>query len=239
MKKAIVIGASSGIGRALALLLAKEGYVVGLCARRLDRLLELEKEIGTETFVQQIDVTNQNEAISLLETLIDEMGGVDLVVVNAGILIHNQKFDWEEERLTIETNVLGFAAMAHTAMKYFLKQGHGHIVGISSIAAIRGGRRNPSYGASKAFVSNFLEGLRVKAFKAKKDICITDIQPGWVSTDMIKEEATFWVSSPELAANQIYSAIKHKRLHAYITRRWRLCAWLLKLTPRWLYYRLV
>lgn len=239
MKRAIVIGASSGIGRALALVLAKEGYLVGLCARRVDRLLELKKEIRTAAIVKTIDVTNQKEAIDRLEALIDEMGGVDLVVVNSGILFHNQKFDWEEERLTIETNVLGFAAMAHTAMKWFLKQGRGHIVGISSIAAIRGGRRNPSYGASKAFVSNFLEGLRIKAYKAKKDICITDIQPGWVNTDMIKGEDTFWVSSPELAASQIYSAIKHKRLHAYITRRWRFCAWLLKLTPRWLYYRIV
>ncbi len=239
MKKAIVIGASSGIGRALSLVLAKDDYIVGVLARRMDKLLELEKEMGNIALVKKIDVTNQKEAIACLEALIAEMEGVDLIVVNAGILFHGQKFEWEEERLTIETNVLGFAAMAHTAMKYFLKRGRGHLVGISSIAAIRGGRHNPSYGASKAFVSNFLEGLRVKVFKAKKDICITDIQPGWVNTDMIKGEDTFWVSSPEIAANQIYSAIKKRRLHAYITKRWRLCAWLLKLTPRWLYYRLI
>ncbi len=239
MKKAIIIGASSGIGRALAKVLAREGYLTGLVARRGDRLSELQEEISTLTFVKEIDVTKSKKAIEQLEELIDAMGGVDLIVINSGILYSNQKFDWEEEKLTIETNVVGFAAMAHTSMKYFLNRGCGHIVGISSIAAIRGGRRNPSYGASKAFVSNFLEGLRVKAFKAKSNITITDIKPGFVNTDMIKGEKTFWVASPEKAAYQIYFAIKHKRSHAYITRRWRLCAWLLKIIPSFLYYRFI
>lgn len=235
MQKAIVIGASSGIGKALAKVLAREGYEVGLAARRFELLLNLQKEIKTKTFIKRIDITNSSEAIDSLESLIDEMGGVDLIIVNAGVVFNNRAFEWEKEKLTIQTNVLGFSAMAHGSMRYFLKQGKGHLVGISSISALRGEGDSPSYSASKAFVSNFLEGLRVKAVREKKDICITDIKPGWVDTDMAKGEETFWMASPEKAAEQIYSAIKNKRAHAYITRRWRLYAWLLKLTPRWMY----
>ncbi len=238
MKKAIVVGASSGIGKDLAKVLAKNGYVVGIAARREEQLLALQDEISG-SFVKVIDVTKIDDARKLLEELIHQMGGVDLVVLNAGVLFNHSGFNWDEERVVIETNVLGFAAMAHVAMSYFLKKGSGHLVGISSIAALRGRCQNPSYGASKAFVSNFLEGLRARAYQENKMICVTDIQPGWVDTDMTKGRKVFWAASSEKAAHQIYEAIRHKRLHAYITKRWRLCAWLLKIIPRSIYYRIV
>ncbi len=237
MKKAIVIGASSGIGRTLAKKLAREGYELGLAARRLELLITLQKEIPTPSVVKQIDVTNVPEAIKLLKALIMEMQGVDLIVVNAGVLFKNDAFEWEKEAMTIQVNVMGFAAMAHTAMDYFLKRGQGHLVGISSISALRGEADAPSYNASKAFVSNFLEGLRMKAIHEKKEICVTDIQPGWVDTIMAQGEKTFWMASQEKAVEQIYAAIAHQRAHAYITHRWRLMAWLLKLMPRFLYER--
>ena len=237
MKKAIVVGASSGIGKALALCLSEEGYEVGLMARRVELLKAMQNEFAHPSHTAYIDVSKPSEAISALESLINTMGEVDLFVINAGIIFNNRDFDWEKEYLTIQTNAVGFAAIAHTAMKYLLKQGSGHIVGISSISAIRGESDSPSYSASKAFVSNFLEGLRVKAYKAGKDICVTDIQPGWVDTNMAKGEETFWMATPEKAASQICSAIKHRRAHAYITRRWRLYAWFLKLLPRWAYER--
>jgi short-subunit dehydrogenase len=236
-KKAIVIGASSGIGEALVKVLGREGYEVGLVARRFELLLDIQKEIKAQTFVKRIDIVHTSEAKNSLESLIHEMGEVDLIILNAGILFNNREFDWEKEKLTIQTNVLGFSAMAHTAMTYFLNRKRGHLVGISSISALCGESDSPSYSASKAFVSNFLEGLRIKAF-ANKDIHVTDIKPGWVDTEMAKGEKTFWMASPEKAAEQIYSAIKNKRSHAYITRRWRLYAWFLKLIPRWLYPRL-
>lgn len=238
MKKAIVIGASSGIGRTLAKQLAQKGYAVGLAARRLELLHTLQQEIPTPTVIKQIDLTVLPQAMDLLKALIAEMAPVDLIVVNAGVLYTNDEFVWEKEAMTIEVNVMGFAAMAHTAMDYFLKKGAGHLVGISSISALRGEADAPSYNASKAFVSNFLEGLRMKAVHEKKQICVTDIQPGWVDTVMAQGAETFWMASQEKAAEQIYAAIEKKRAHAYITRRWRLFAWLLKLMPRWLYERL-
>lgn len=236
--QAIIIGASSGIGKTLSKKLAQEGYTVGLIARRLELLLELQKEIKSPTFVKQIDINDPSKAIPLLKDFLQEMNAVDLIVVNAGIFLKNDPFTWEKEAATIQTNVMGFAAMAHSAMDYFLQRGKGHLVGISSISALRGEADSPSYNASKAFVSNFLEGLRMKAIHEKKEICVTDIQPGWVDTIMAEGEKTFWMASQEKAANQIYAAIHHRRSHAYITRRWRLFAWLLKLMPRFLYERL-
>lgn len=234
MKNAIVIGASSGIGRALAKVLSEKGYAVGLVARRAELLQELQKELKTRSFIKQLDVTHTQEAIKGLQALIAEMGDVELFIVNAGVIFNNKDFDWDKEYKTIETNVLGFSAMAHTAISYLLKRGSGHLVGISSISALRGESDSPSYSASKAFVSNFLEGLR---YKATPGITVTDIQPGWVDTDMAKGEETFWMASPEKAASQIYDAIENKRSHAYITRRWRLIGWIMKFTPDWLYKR--
>lgn len=232
-KKAIVIGASSGIGEELAKILAKGGYEVGLAARRFERLLDLQQKIKTKSYVKQIDVTNVPEAVRNLKSLIKEMGQVDLIILNAGVCINNPEFDWEKEILTIQVNVVGFSAMAHLAMTYFLGQEKGHLVGISSVSALRGESDTPSYGASKAFMSNFLEALREKAFKEEKDICVTDIQPGWIDTDMAKGEKTFWMATTEAACEQIYSAIKNKRAHAYITHRWRFYAWLVKFAPKW------
>ena len=86
-------------------------------------------------------------------------------------------------------------------------------------------------------MSNYLEGLRIKAFQEKLSITITDIKPGFVDTDMAKGEGKFWVATPQRAAEQIYSAIKKQKQHAYITHRWRLIGWALKLMPNWLYQR--
>jgi short-subunit dehydrogenase len=123
-------------------------------------------------------------------------------------------------------------------MRYFIKQKSGHLVGISSIASIRGNEVAPAYAASKAFVSTYLEGMMRKTAKAHLPIAITDIQPGFVDTPMAKADKLFWVASPEKAARQIFSAILKKKEKAYITKRWVLVAWVLKLLPRYLYKRI-
>jgi short-subunit dehydrogenase len=108
---------------------------------------------------------------------------------------------------------------------------------ISSIAAIRGSGAAPAYAASKAFMSNYLEGLRIKAFKTGLPIVVTDIQPGFVDTAMAQGQGLFWVAPPNTAALQIYKAIERKAKHAYVTRRWSIIGWLLKALPDFLYYR--
>jgi short-subunit dehydrogenase len=233
-KKVIVIGASSGIGRALAKVLGENGYLLGLVARRIELLRQLQKEIPSQTYVKRIDLSQTEEAMALLGELIQQMGGVNLIVLNSGINPHNIELSWQGEKDTIDINVSGFAAMANVAVHYFVKQNSGHIVGISSIASLRGSANCPAYNASKAFVSNYLEGLRMRL--KKHNIFVSDIRPGFVDTPLIKRSSgLFWVASAEGAAEQIFQAIKRKKNIAYITRRWSIIAWLVKIIPSWLY----
>jgi short-subunit dehydrogenase len=236
-QKAIVIGASSGIGRELALTLAKNGYQVGLMARRMELLQALQNEIPSKTYIEYLDISLPEDAVARLERIMQEMGDVDLIIINSGIGFLNPELDWQKEKQTLNVNVYGFTVLAGVAFNYFLKRGHGSLVGISSIAALRGGDTAPAYFASKAYMSNYLEGLRKKAFQSKAPITVTDIRPGYVDTEMAKGDKKFWMASSAIAAKQIYSAIQQRKSVAYITRRWRLIAWIMKVLPEWLYFR--
>jgi short-subunit dehydrogenase len=238
MKNAIVIGASSGIGRELAKILSRNQYVVGVMARRVQLLNELCNEAKDKFFVQEIDVADVESAMEILTKFIKEMGGADLVVISAGTGDINRNLDWPLENQAIRTNVAGFTALVNVAIRHFTEKGSGHLVGISSIAALRGGRESPAYNASKAFESNYLEGLRQKVRRSGLPITITDIKPGFVKTAMAKGDGIFWAAEPDKAARQIYRAIKRKKPSAYITRRWVPVAWLIKLLPGFIYERL-
>jgi|694.fasta_scaffold16531_7 short-subunit dehydrogenase len=238
-KKAIIIGASTGIGRALAKELAAGGYSLGLASRRLQLLQELQRELSTPTIVKELDLKNLKEAIPICEALIHELGGVDLFIINSAVGFYNPNLDWAKELETIEVNVEGFTAMTDLAMRYFDKQEKGHLVGISSVAALKGGWITPAYNASKAFLSNYLEGMRIRSLKKGQPIFVTDIRPGFVATDMTRDNrGMFWVASPEDAAKQIVQAIQKKKKIAYITKRWILIAGLSRIIPDWLYAKL-
>ena len=238
MNKAIIIGASSGIGRELAKIFDTHKYKVGIVGRRLDLLKELQTIFQNESYVKQIDISKIGTAQEKLNELIIQMRGVDVVVISAGIGYVNPELNLELEMETISTNVMGFTAMTNIAIKHFIKQGFGHLVGISSIAAIRGDSEGPAYNASKAFMSNYLQGIRKKIIKTKLPIIVTGIKPGFVDTAMAKGDNLFWVASPTEAANQIFDAIKKKKSHAYITKRWSIIAWLLKILPDVIYNRI-
>ncbi|RMG31032.1 MAG: SDR family NAD(P)-dependent oxidoreductase [Methanobacteriota archaeon] len=146
---------------------------------------------------------------------------------------------WESEKQVIEVNVIGFVALANWAMEYFKERGGGHIVGISSIAALKGYGRTPAYCASKAFISTYMQGLQQRSNKKRMGITVTDVKPGFVATPMTeKNKGMFWVAPVEKAARQIYQAIAKRKRHAYITRRWRLVAWAIKAMPDRLYERM-
>ena len=130
------------------------------------------------------------------------------------------------------------AALASAAMRHFEERGRGHLVGLSSLAALRGQGAAPAYNASKAFVSNYLDGLRHRAVHGGLDVTVTDVLPGFVDTPMVGDQ-TFWLAPVDKAAEQIYRAIRRRRARVYVTRRWRLVAWLLKVLPDALYYRAV
>ena len=237
MKKAIIIGATSGIGRELALQLIEKNYQVGLTGRRLDKLNELKNQYPNNIEIAQMDISQTSEARTILDKLIQKLKDVELIVISSGTGFLNPELDWEKENQTIEVNVSGFTAIANKAFNYFKSRGGGHLVGISSIAAERGGP-GLTYNASKAYVGNYLEGLYGLSFKEKLNIHITDIRPGFVDTDMAKGEGLFWVAPVKKAAQQIISAIDKKKRLAYITSRWKIVAFLLRILPDFIYKRL-
>jgi short-subunit dehydrogenase len=182
-----------------------------------------------------MDIAQPEEAVKVLDGLIRELNGMDLLIICSGTGHINPELDWEKERETIDVNVKGFTALAGAGMRYFLNKGEGHIAAISSIAALRGSGTCPAYNASKAYMSNYLEGLSVKAAAAGYLIAVTDIKPGFVDTAMAKGEGLIWVAPEKKAAKQIWGIIKRRKAGGYVTKRWRLAALLFKIMPRRLY----
>ena len=236
MKRALIIGASSGIGKELAKLLAEDGYKVIITGRR-EKLLQEIKATNPENFVVKVnDVTDLNACETLFYDLKNEFKTIDLVVYSSGVGDPNYELAWEKELPTLQTNVTSAVKIYGLAYNLFRKQGYGHLVGISSIASIRGNRHVPAYFGSKAFQANYLESLWMKGKRSKAEIYVTDIQPGFVDTSLALG-TTFWMASAEKAAKQIYAAIKLKKKKAYITKRWRLVAFVLKIVPSSLLFK--
>ena len=231
MKKAIVIGATSGIGKSIAEILVQHGYTVGVTGRRVEMLQSLKEKNPDKICYYQMDVQDVSAIESICNNLVNELGGLDLFIISAGIGDENKMLDFSIENNVIKTNVQGFTCLADWGMHYFKKQGYGHLVNISSIAGLIGNGEAPSYNATKAFQINYLEGLRLNADKSGAEIYVTDVRPGFVKTEMAKGEGLFWVALVEKAAQQIFTAIKRKRKVVYITKRWRMIGFLLKIMP--------
>lgn len=238
VKKAIIIGATSGIGRALALKMARQGYVLGMTGRREALLSSLQQSISSDTYTCVMDIAKPYDAAEKLGQLIDNMEGVDTVIINSGTGHCDPEFPLRGELDTVDVNVTGFTAIANAAYRYFAKQGHGHIAATSSIMALRGGPC-PAYNASKAYMSNYLEGLCCRAHKTGVNITVTDIRPGFVDTQMAKGDGIFWLASVEKAAVQILCAVEQKKRVVYITKRWRLIAILMQVLPFRAFVRLM
>lgn len=235
---AIVIGASSGIGESLALALSHEGYRLGLAARRKPLLDQVRDRLNGEAFTIVLDVSDRTRAEAGFNALVERLGDVDLVIICAGVGHLNPDLDVGLEIETVDVNVVGFTLVADAAARYFEARGSGHLVGISSVSGLRGSPHAPAYSASKGFISNYLEALRLRARRRKMPLFVTDVRPGLVDTRMAQGQGQFWVAPPARAAGQILRAIKAKRSVVYVTRRWRLIAWLTRILPASLYCRL-
>lgn len=237
-KKAIVIGASSGIGKGLAEALAQKGYQVGITGRREKNLLEIKQTNPDIFFVKTFDVQEIEESIVKLNELIAEMGGLDLLIYSSGIGCENRALDFTIEYDCIKTNAVGFTNIATYIFNYFKAQKKGQIVSISSIAGFRGNPFFPAYSATKAYLLNYIESLRMKSKKEKCGITITDLRPGFIKTGHVDSSKMFWSSTVEKAVPHMIKAIEKKKEVAYITRRWWLIMIIMRLMPRWAYDKL-
>jgi short-subunit dehydrogenase len=238
MKQAIIVGASSGLGWELAIQLADKGYQLGLMARREELLHQLAAKLPGTHFVQVVDVTQAEQAQQHLQDLLTQMGDVELIVLSSGVGLYEKKLDWIVEREMIDVNVRGFAAMAIVSYEHFVQRGGGHLAGISSVASHIFGGVTLTYHASKAFVSNYLAGMRSRAARTKLPITITTIEPGFVKTPMV-QGSPLWMAPVEKGVAQMVAGLAKKKNHLYITRRWRLVTWVLYLMPQWLLRRFV
>lgn len=215
----MITGASSGIGKALALEFAQRGYNLGLAARRTDRLEALRDEIaampGGQTLrveITALDVSNTAAVSPALQGVFEALGQVDVVVVNAGVnkLTGVGKGQLDDELSLMQTNLLGAIATVNAAVEWFKQHGGGHVVGISSLASLTPIPKQAAYCATKAGFSMYLDAAAIELKKYKIDF--TKILPGFVKTDIVDnmEQYPFLVSA-EQAAKEMANHIEKRR----------------------------
>lgn len=237
-KRIVIVGATSGIGKCIAELYAKENVKIAIVGRRENLLQELAASAPNKYIVKICDITDQNSTQKTLDNTFNELGGIDLMIISSGTGDLNPKLDFAIEEQTLKTNVLGWTHIVDWAINLFEKQGFGHLASISSVGGLRGSGTAPAYNATKAFQINYLEGMRQKTNKLNKKIFITDIRPGFVDTAMAKGDGLFWVAPIQKAGLQIVKAIKKRKAIVYVTRRWRLIAFVLKHIPTFIYSKI-
>ena len=238
MKRAIIIGATSGIGQEVAKCLLLEGWQIGIAGRRQSALETLQRVAPDQIKIQALDVT-QEDAAEKLNMLIDKTGGMDLFLLSSGIGFQNMKLDMEVELNTARTNVEGFTRMVDTAFAYFKKNGGGHLAVISSIAGTKGLGVAPAYSATKRFQNTYIDALEQLAHLQKLKIHFTDIRPGFVATDLLNDGKHYpMLMNAERVGRHIARALKHKRRVVVIDWRYRILVFFWKMIPRWIWKRL-
>ena len=215
----VITGASSGIGRALAVEMARRGHALGLTARRMPLLEKLRDELhaahgkALRVELAALDVCQVPSVGSSLHGLFDRLDGIDCIVVNAGAndVTHVGAGDLDKELNLVQTNLAGAIATMSAATEHFLKRGRGHIVGISSLAALQPIAGQAAYCASKAGFAMYLDATRVEL--RRKGIVVTNILPGYINTDIVEGvdigKLPFAIS-PERAAREMTRLIEKR-----------------------------
>ena len=226
---AIVIGASSGIGREVSRLLLAEGWRVGVAARREPLLEEIRRTCPERVTVKAIDVLSADAPDRMIR-LAEESGGFDLLVYASGVGYKNMLLEPEPEAATVATNAVGFASMIGAAYRYMVDNGGGHIVVISSIAGTKGMGAAPAYSATKAFQTTYIQALEQQARMRRLPIRFTDIRPGFVATPLLGDGEGYpmLMSVESVAADIVKSINKHRHVriidwrYRLLTAAWRI-----------------
>lgn len=237
MKKVIIIGASSGLGRELALHHIKNGNIVGIAARRENLLEEIRQINPSNVFIQKMDTTKAQAKEQLL-SLIEQMGGMDLFVYCSGKGYVNKEMDIDKEIQTVEVNVYGFTQLINIAYHYFEEKRKGHIVGIASVAGIRTLSICPSYCSSKRYNIMYLKALGQLAKKKKLNIKVTTILPGFVDTEFVKTKYPLTISL-EKGGNLLYKSIEKGNKRAFFPHYWSIIAFFMLIIPSFLWKKII
>ncbi|MCP4427884.1 MAG: SDR family NAD(P)-dependent oxidoreductase [Chloroflexi bacterium] len=235
----IIIGASSGIGAALAKELAHQGCIVAALAPDAEGLERVEAGGNGRISAYVHDVTNYDEIPALFQQIVHDLGGLDVVAYIAGVqpVVALDEYNFEKDAAMIQVNFMGAVAWLNQAAARFERAQSGHILAVSSIAGDRGRVGAPAYNASKAGLSTYLEALRNRL--TRHGVTVTTVKFGFVNTALLENAAkTFWVISPEKAAKEIHKAILKKRQTVYTPARWGLVSLIIRHIPSFVFRRM-
>lgn len=243
--RAVVVGASSGIGAAMARKLAAEGYVVAALARHQRELDALCKQINTQAkdtraLAYAHDVTDISAIPGLFKQILKDLSGIDALVYVAGVMpaVAIDEFSIEKDQQMIAVNLMGAIGWLGQGAALFQRMGAGHLVGISSVAGDRGRVMNPGYNASKGGLDTYLEALRNRL--TRHGVHVLTVKPGFVDTEMLKasQSPKFGVVSPEKVALAVWKAMRARKQVVYIPWIWRWIMLAIRLTPSFIFRRL-
>ena len=238
MKRIVIVGATSGIGREVACLFAQQGWIVGAAGRREKELKELQLLYPQQIHTEVIDITTE-DATDGLSHLIESCGGMDVYFHASGIGKQNYSLNSAIELATIKTNGEGFVRMITAAWDYFRQKGQGHIAVISSIAGTKGLGVAPAYSATKRFQNTYIDALEQLAHLQKLNIHFTDIRPGFVATDLLNDGKHYpMLMKTDQVGRDIVRALHRKQRVAIIDGRYRILVFFWRMIPRWIWKRL-
>lgn len=241
VKKAIIVGATSGIGYEVAKILHSEGWILGLAGRREDRLKSIKEELGGNNIhIKSIDIRREGAEADLL-SLIDMLGGMDLYFHSSGIGFQNYDLTQEIEINTLETNGTGFVRMIGAAYRYFMNKnnGKGHIAVISSIAGTKGLGIAPAYSATKRMQNTYIDALEQLSYIHKAEIVFTDIRPGFVDTNLLNDGKNYpMLMNPVKVAHIIVAFIRKKQRIVVIDWKYSILVFFWRLIPRFVWKRM-
>lgn len=241
---AFVTGASSGIGRAVAVRLAQEGYAVGLAARREERLGEVAADIDDyhgAASVHRCDVSDPGQVVAAVAACRVALGPIDLVVANAGIGARTWAADLDAGQVerVMAVNFMGAVHVVECVLPEMLRRGSGHLVAVASLAGLNGIPGRAAYSASKAAMIAFFESLRPELRRA--GVATTVVNPGFVRTEMTAadDQPRPFIMEVDAAADRIVQAVLAKR--SSVAFPWQLApaTMLARALPRRWYDRLL
>lgn len=243
MKRIVIIGASSGIGRRVAIDFAKMGWKVAIAARREEKLKETATVYPDRIMYTYLDVTAQ-DAVERFNNLIEANGGMDVLLFASGVGFANPELQWGKDEPIVAVNVLGFTRIINAAYIYFKKTENvfkGQICAITSIAGTKGLGVAPSYSASKRYQRTYLQAIDQLAHLQHVRIGVTDIRPGFIRTDLLDSSKSYpLIMAVDYAAPSVEKAILRRVRVANIDWRWNLVNGFWNMIPDalWRYLRI-